>query len=1549
MSEVDLELEEFKKGFRQVDYSKLSREELNEEYDERSTLEKTAMAPVELAVGVVGGAGDLMAKTVDVGVDIVDATGLSSVVHDVVANSDLVQNVVEDIDILEKVETSDDGTYVRHPVHGVTDLYKGVTGRESGFVEAGSFIGSTIVGGQAIKGTAYGAKALAMGERGGKIAKIGADALIYAPVEVAISSREGGIVLGGETYSPLANRAFSTLENLTFGMLGEGVSQMFRSGKSVIPSTSKAGTTVEPKVQAELTHPSDVDISRLPDPALIPIQPLNTQYSTLSARLLDLKKQRASITGNKRQVKKQLKSIDERIQTTEQGIQNLEDSGISSPHLIGESITLAEDIKIREQQLFILKKEKELLDSGSSVKSKSETLRRKIQLASDRLKYIRAEKAELDALEFDVKFTKAETDPTYKAKLEKDTTSRVKKVEAISKAEKADKQAVRNKAVESGVDPKPGRLDGKETLEDTLNQRTASRQSVSDYSSAVDNFTEGKYDSADVEEAILDLLEHYGNKEIAPEIIAVRNLPFGSERRQAMRKVRDLLKSNPTILSEDDILEKLRFDQMVSDKIYGKKSKKVRSFSDAVLNIFANSKGNPKVSKALKAWSNDTGLAPSSILRVAGSVGVALDDLDSFIIAANKTLDEMSDGLVEASKSALSIKDAKGKIDVMSEEAIEYYVRLTAYMDFYDNLSGIKSNLGRGLNASRVTSSDIGSLVEDNFAKLKPKSKPTAKYNIYARTKAALRKKAVVDDNLLNKSSELELEKLLEDIDPEGAKSLRDKYNTLNAERKERLTAELYTMLNSTRSKGGVRKVFSNYAGKEVLSQDGTDIFIGAILGSILSTPKVLGRILGGTIAMGVNENIITPLFRNMVSSSRKVARKAGMKWIDPPSTKDTNMQIMRRVVAATKVLAKHVTDRKNLPSRGVLGMNIEGAHVYNMDLKTMNEVIELSGGVDAMLGHLAKYPLSALNMVTKNILIGIDDVARRMTLEMERMASVDHLKILLTESKHNIIKDGVQVNPFHAMPSDQFDEVMTSLLRDLGDTAVDVSKDLTKDTRKEFDRIFRKYGLTHELHEPLKDTILHEYSYVEKQGAVVVAQQTTNDLITGLASTGVSKAARDNRATRIMLAQVLPFVSSPLNIIDYGFQITPGLQPLSTRFWRALREGSQKERDSAIARLLGGMAFAGASYAWVSNHRTTGKLSPEERVIAEQEGYGDYHTEIGGKWWDYSWIGAHKNIIGACAQINNTIDAGDESLSKISQIYAMGAVEAVVDVPQFGAMAELTDLMRSNEKGVSRFVASKASMITNIYNPKFIADPLSLALNKGKREQSVIETEFDAIENSEFVKYLDNYNRTNPLWRIFRSGTSDKDTYEVKTDIFNRPIMDSAEEAGSLFMSAMGMVNKPVKNDLVSRMLADYNIMTKEFVESFDKVGEFYLRNHESDLYKEETWHRGEDPLIDQLRGMAKEIYTPSDEPTNWTSGLTPQDQADRIMDMIKARQQAVIHKYNLGNISSREAQYKKAELQKEDRVRGLFDTSKAKRDVKEYEATEDLLKLQKALEIGE
>jgi hypothetical protein len=281
--------------------------------------------------------------------------------------------------------------------------------------------------------------------------------------------------------------------------------------------------------------------------------------------------------------------------------------------------------------------------------------------------------------------------------------------------------------------------------------------------------------------------------------------------------------------------------------------------------------------------------------------------------------------------------------------------------------------------------------------------------------------------------------------------------------------------------------------------------------------------------------------------------------------------------------------------------------------------------------------------------------------------------------------------------------------------------------------------------------------------------------------------------------------------------------------------------------------------------------------------------------------------------------------------------------------MTELTDLMRSDEKGVSRFFASKSSMITNIYNPKFVTEPLSIAFNKGRREQSVVETEFDAIESSEFTKYFDNYNRKNPWWRLFRSGTSDKDTFEVKTDIFNRPIMDSAEEAGSLFMSAMGFANRPIKNDLVSRMLADYNIMTKEFVESFDKVGEFYLRNHESDLYKEETWHRGEDPLIDQLRGMAKEIYTPSDEPTNWTNGLTPQDQADRIMDMIKARQQAVIHKYNLGNISSREAQHKKAELQKEDRVRGLFDTNKAKRDVKEYKATEDLLKLQKALEIGE
>ncbi len=257
--------------------------------------------------------------------------------------------------------------------------------------------------------------------------------------------------------------------------------------------------------------------------------------------------------------------------------------------------------------------------------------------------------------------------------------------------------------------------------------------------------------------------------------------------------------------------------------------------------------------------------------------------------------------------------------------------------------------------------------------------------------------------------------------------------------------------------------------------------------------------------------------------------------------------------------------------------------------------------------------------------------------------------------------------------------------------------------------------------------------------------------------------------------------------------------------------------------------------------------------------------------------------------------------------------------------------------------------MLTNVANPKFVTEPASLFLNKGKRQQSVVETEFDAIENSEFTKYFDNYNRTNPFWRVFRSATSDEDTYEVKTDIFNRPQMDSADNVGSLFMTAMGLKNKPVKNDLALRLLTDYDVLTKEFVESFDKVGEFYLRNHESDLYKEEVWHVGEDPLIEEFRRMAKDVYTKSDEESNWTSGKTPQECTELLRKMVRDRQQKIIDKYNLGDIASRESQWKKADLQKKDRVRGLTAKDKLTRDVKEYELTEDLLKLQKALEIGE
>ncbi len=886
MSAEDIDFEELKKDLATIDYSQLSREELNEAYDERSTLEKTLMAPVELATGALGGVADMLPRSINLGMDILDSTGLPEKIHDVASESTLVQNIASSLpDEVSNVPTGPNGEYRGYRAHTTSDMYEKTTGNKGGVVDFGSMTTGILAGGALMRTTKPGMALMSKYKDASVLGKAGIEALTYAPAEILMSDPNGGFVLGGEDKSPLVNRAMSSAENV---VLGFGLDWLARSSKSAYKNLMKVEDPLGDSLQKskamrekygallkEVT-PSHVDVADLPNPATLPIQPLNTQYDELNIRLTQLSRELSSVGGKGRQKKKSMKVLQDKIDATKYLRDAMREEASPSNPFIGDSITVKEDLYIRQEQVKLLKRQLEDVDKRPSISKRRRTsLTTKLNVAQRRLDEVQELSDGLDALEFDVNVSKAKSDPKFKAQLDSKVSKNLKDIATVSEVEKGQQKASKNRYVASGGNPQAGIIGKKPPLQETVDQRSTARQSVADYERMVDNFTEGSYTTEEAQEAVLDILEDYASRDIIPEITAVRELPFGPARAKAMRKVRSTLRNNPNVLTDEDFIDKIKFEQVISDKLGLKKFKTTRSLATATDKILAYKNFNKKTSKALRDWSKDTGLAPKSILRVAGSIGVATEDLDSFILSATKLQDEMAQTVVDARNAFVKANKAKGELDMASEEAMNFISAFLGHMDFYDKMGSIKGNLARSMRAMRESGNDVQSLVEASFQQHN-KGLPSSKLNVYAKLKSKLEK--VSKDTGAKFEGDLELEKMLEGIDPAGVKEIRDRFESLPAKRKERLTAEMYAMLESTRSKHGLRKMVNPKTGEEVLSLDGWDMFTSAMIGSMLSAPDTLSRIAGSTAMMGVYEEIMVPKFRGGIGSMRTRASKMGLR-----------------------------------------------------------------------------------------------------------------------------------------------------------------------------------------------------------------------------------------------------------------------------------------------------------------------------------------------------------------------------------------------------------------------------------------------------------------------------------------------------------------------------------------------------------------------------------------------------------------------------------------------------------------------------------------------
>ena len=130
-------------------------------------------------------------------------------------------------------------------------------------------------------------------------------------------------------------------------------------------------------------------------------------------------------------------------------------------------------------------------------------------------------------------------------------------------------------------------------------------------------------------------------------------------------------------------------------------------------------------------------------------------------------------------------------------------------------------------------------------------------------------------------------------------------------------------------------------------------------------------------------------------------------------------------------------------------------------------------------------------------------------------------------------------------------------------------------------------------------------------QKALQEAQTTTfqSELLAGTAGATIQQV----RSRHPVLTFVLPFVKTPVNVMRYGWRMTPGLNLLQRDFQQALRGAQGAEAQAhAIGQMTLGATFMGIAATLVLNGRITGGGPKEPSRLAELRATG---------WQPYSFV----------------------------------------------------------------------------------------------------------------------------------------------------------------------------------------------------------------------------------------------------------------------------------------------------------------------------------------
>ena len=222
---------------------------------------------------------------------------------------------------------------------------------------------------------------------------------------------------------------------------------------------------------------------------------------------------------------------------------------------------------------------------------------------------------------------------------------------------------------------------------------------------------------------------------------------------------------------------------------------------------------------------------------------------------------------------------------------------------------------------------------------------------------------------------------------------------------------------------------------------------------------------------------------------------------------------------------------------------------------------------------------------------------------------------------------------------------------------------------------------------------------------AAALAEARRNTFTTPLVRGGMSHKVQQFTNAHPTAKMFVPFIRTPVNIIDEALARTPLLSKISHLNRQALASGDPRKIAEVTGRTaMGNTMFAGAAMLAVNGNLSGyGPRDPEERARKMLSGWRPYSVKIGDSWIDMSRMDPWGSVLGLAADYAAiAADATEEDQMEFATAAMSALSENFVNKTYMKGMTDVLNAVMSPDRHQeSWFQSFSSSFVPNILAPR--------------------------------------------------------------------------------------------------------------------------------------------------------------------------------------------------------------------------------------------------------